>query len=157
MSDARWIEVTREAALAAEYLGNSVELYGRDFNGQSIDAFAARMAFMHAVQSGYTSLESALARIFEMLDEPRPSGDHWHRQLVARACLPVSGENARPAILSPEMCEMVDEARRFRNLATRAYDTFSKDKAAKTVAAARFISEHLAAEIAEFKRVIDPD
>lgn len=113
------------------------------------------MAFMHAVQSGHTSLEGLLLRILDILKEERPSGDRWHRDLIRRACRKLTGSAARPAILSEPLYEAIDETRRFRNLAVRNYDRFRIEKAAATVSAARVIADGLANEITLFMKAID--
>jgi hypothetical protein len=113
------------------------------------------MAFMHAMQAGHTSVEGALLRILDLIGEERPTGEHWHQDLITRVCRAVEGPNARPPILSGNACAAIDETRRFRNLAIRGYDSFDAEKARRTVAAARTIVDRLTDEIATFRTAID--
>ena len=85
MSDARWAEVEEDVAAAAGHLARSVELFGAGgFAGEGLEAYKARMAFMHSMQSGHTSLESALVRIMDLLGEEPPTGRDWHADLIRR-------------------------------------------------------------------------
>lgn len=114
------------------------------------------MAFMHAVQAGHTSLEAALLRILDILDEEKPTGDQWHRDLISRAIVDIAGENARPAILPADLARHADETRRFRNLATRSYGSFEPEKAIFTVTAARQLAESLMPALTAFRAAVDP-
>jgi hypothetical protein len=157
VSDSRWADVEGEPAAAARHFAGAVQLYERGgFAGSDLDAYAAQMAFMHAAQSGRTSLESALVRILEILGEERPTGDDWRRDLIRRACRPMPPPNSRPPVLSERVCAAADETRRFRHRAAWNYDTFVATEAAPTVAAARVIAALLLGEIAAFRDAIDP-
>ena len=157
MSDARWIEVFADCEDAVTHFSNGVRLYeAGGFEGDSLDAYRARMAFMHALQAGHTSRESALLRILDILNEERPGGEQWHRDLILRASIETMGRDARPAILSPELSARADETRRFRNLAMRNYGSFDATKAAPTVAAARELAKGLTQAITRFRDIVDP-
>ncbi len=107
MSDARWTEVDEDMAAAAGHLARSVELFAAGgFAGEKLDAYRARMAFMHAMQSGHTSLEAALLRILDLLGEEAPSGRDWHADLIRRAARPLAG---RPAILAQAVADAANE------------------------------------------------
>ncbi|HWT30853.1 MAG TPA: hypothetical protein VN240_07485 [Propylenella sp.] len=157
MSDARWTDVLEDARQAAEHFARSVQLYeAGGFLGDDLDAYRARMAFMHAVQSGHTSLEAALLRVFEILGEERPSGDQWHRDLISRAARAMPGDSGRPPILTEDLGGHADETRRFRNLATRSYGTFDPARARSTVIAAKTLSSNLLPALLSFQEVVDP-
>jgi hypothetical protein len=156
VSDPRWDDVVDDAASATEHFRAAVALYeAGGFEQPGLDGYRAAMAFMHAVQSAHTSLEGGLLRILDILQEQRPIGDQWHGDLVRRACREIAGENARPPILSPALCEAIDETRKFRNLAVRNYERFQIAKALPTVTAARLIAEDLMGEIARFRKAVD--
>lgn len=158
MTDARWLDIGAALASATLHIGQAIELYDAGgFEGTTLDAYRARMGFMHAVQSGHTSLEGSLLRILDMLGETRPTGERWHQDLITRVCRPLEGPNARPAILSEGLCAAIDETRRFRNLAIHGYDSFDPERARRTVSAARTIVQRLANEIAQFRNIIDGD
>ncbi len=157
MSDARWTDVFEDARQAAEHFARSVQLYeAGGFSGDDLDAYRARMAFMHAVQSGHTSLEAALLRILEILGEETPTGEQWHRDLITRAARAMPGEYGRPPILKGELGRHADETRRFRNLATRSYGTFDPAKARSTVIAARALSTGLLPALLSIQEAADP-
>ena len=155
MSDARWTEVEEDVAAATGHLGRSVELFGAGgFSGEGIEAYKARMAFMHVMQSGHTSLESALVRIMDRLGEEPPTGRDWHADLIRRAARAIGG---RPAILPAEIADAANETRRFRHVAMRSYGTFEPSRAEPSVAAAAVLAAGLPDAIAAFRRGIDPD
>jgi hypothetical protein len=103
------------------------------------------MAFLHAMQSGRTSLESALLRILEMLGEERPAGESWHADLIRRAALDLPGR--RPPILGADAAAAADETRRFRSVAARNYDGFRPGEAGRAVTAAETLAGRIAGEI----------
>ena len=157
MSDARWLEVFADVDDAVTHFSNSVRLHeAGGLVGEDLDAYRGRMAFMHAVQAGHTSLESALLRTLDILHEQRPSGEQWHRDLISRASKETPGEAARPAILPPELAADADETRRFRNLAMRSYGSFDAAKARYTVAAALELAENLVEAFRRFRDLVDP-
>jgi hypothetical protein len=154
MSDARWIEVESDFARAVEHFGHFVALYAAGgFDSPGLDGYRARMAFMHAMMAAHTSLESGLLRILEMLGEEKPVGASWHADLIRRAARDLPGH--RPAILPPEAARAADETRRFRHVATRAYDSFDHVDAAKSVSAARVLSAALPVALRRFREAMD--
>jgi hypothetical protein len=157
LSDARWIEVFDDARDAVTHYSNGGRLFeAGGFTGDELNAYQARMAFMHAIQSGHTSLEASLLRILDILAEERPGGDQWHRDLISRASKATAGENLRPAILPPKLAAFADETRRFRNLAMRSYGSFDAGKAAATAEAARQLADGLLDAITRFRDAVDP-
>ena len=155
MCDARWFEVDQDVAAAAGHLARSVELYDAGgFAGEDLDSYRARMAFMHAMQSGHTSLESALLRILNLLGEEAPSGRDWHADLIQRASRPIPG---RPAILPAAVAQAANETRRFRHVAMRNYGGFDPALARPAVQAARLLADGLPSVIVTFRQSMDPD
>jgi hypothetical protein len=155
MGDARWLDVANAAQDAAEHFRNAVALHAEGgFNAPGLDGYKAIMAFMHSVQSGHTSLESALCRVLDILGEERPTGDSWHDDLIRRASQARPG--LRPPILGKGMAARADETRKFRHLATRSYGRFRASEAKATVAAARALARGLIGELDRFRQLIDP-
>lgn len=155
MSDARWTEIEDDIGSAAEHFSRSVEIIATGaMSGMDLGGYMARMAFMHAMQSGHTSLETALTRVLELLGEQAPSGQSWHADLIRRASRAVDG---RPAILSPELASAADQTRRFRHVAMRSYDTLDLTLADPAISAANVLARHLPAAIAAFRGTTDPD
>lgn len=154
MSDARWFEVDADVTAATGHLARSVELYDAGgFAGDDLDAYRARMAFMHAMQSGHTSLGSALLRILDLLGEEAPSGRDWHADLIQRASRPIPG---RPAILPAPIARAANETRRFRHVAMRNYGGFDPGLARPAVQAARLLADGLPGAVAMFRQSVDP-
>lgn len=151
MSDARWIEIESAIASSVRHFRGALTIHG-NAEPDAID-YSTEMAFLHAMQSGHTSLESALVRILGLFQEQVPAGAEWHADLIARAGKRV-GE--RPPILSPELRKAADETRRFRHIAVRAYDAFEWYRASAAVASAALLSERLIDTVSAFRLETDP-
>ena len=155
MSDARWFEVEANMAAAANHFRRSAEIFSRgDLLGDGYEEYLARMALMHAMQSGHTSLESGLLKILAMLGEKPPVGAEWHADLIRRTSHAIEG---RPAILPPDVARAVDLTRSFRHVAMRGYENFREDLARPAIDAASYLAQHIEQAIAAFRRTIDPD
>jgi hypothetical protein len=155
MSDARLMEVERDAAAAAAHFGRATEL--SDLGGidaAGLEGYRARMAFLHAMQSGHTSLENCLLRILEMLGEEAPAGSNWPADPIRRVS--TARPDARPAVLAGAVAAAADETRRFRAVATRGYDSFDPTRAGFAVAAARVLAKELRAALTKFRSSLDP-
>src|SRR6185369_7566871 len=98
MSDDRWIEVRNDFQSAQKHFETAQKLYLRGSGTDDEDqeqVFA--LAFMHAMQAGYTSLESGMVRIMTMVHEDVPQGEQSHADVVRRMSLAIDGK--RPALL----------------------------------------------------------
>lgn len=154
MSDARWLDVDDDIKVAVGHFSRSVQIFERGgFDGKDLPAYMARMALMQSMQSGYTSLESALERILEMLAEEKPAGANYHADLLRRVARDIPG--SRPAILTGELAEATDETRRFRHVARKSYDGFNLAGAASAVRSAAIIRDGIAAAVDAFREKID--
>jgi hypothetical protein len=154
MSDTDWIETDRAIASAVGNFQRGIEFSRHPaFRTDDVVGAALRLGFMQAIQGGHTSLENALLRILDLIEEARPRGDAWHADLIGRVTQAVGH---RPAILPPGLAAPADETRRFRNRATRADDNFDPDWIAPTVAAADDLVRNLPEAIARFRAAIDP-
>jgi hypothetical protein len=157
MSDARWADVGLDVEDACKHFTNAAAIFdGGGFDQDGLAGYIRDMALMHAMQSGHTSMEGALLRVLDILGEDKPTGDRWHEDLIRRVARPLPGSKARPAILSPEAAADADETRRFRNKATRGYNSFVASRAAPAIEAARRLVEALSRDIARFQQEIDP-
>lgn len=154
MSDARWFEVDEDIAAAVEHFGRSVEMFSEGgFDDDSLSGYRSRMALMHAMQSGHTSMEAALVRTLKLLGEELPAGTDWHTDLIRRVAREVGG---RPAIFNAELSKAAGETRRFRHVAMKSYGSFDTELARPAVLAASFVVRNLPAAMAAFKARIDP-
>ena len=72
----------------------------------------------------YGGLERAFHQIAAMVDGSMPSGREWHRELLRQMGIAVS--QVRPAALSGETVQLLDEYLRFRHVVRNIY-AFSFD------------------------------
>jgi len=72
----------------------------------------------------YAGLERILELVAEEIDQSRPSGSHWHQELLRQMSSEVP--RVRPAVLSPELRDNLDRYRGFRHVVRNAY-TFNLD------------------------------
>lgn len=154
MRDARWIEVDASVASATKHFARAVELYeAGEFEGDDLPAYRNRMALLHAMESGYSSLEAALERVLAIIDEERPADSRsYHVDLVKRVRMALPG--ARPAIVTGSLADAIDEARRFRHVARKSYDDFDPKRAEPALAAAAVVRDEFAAAIDAFENAI---
>jgi len=155
VSDERWIEIERDTESAVTHFSRAAQIAtDPSFTADDLAGYTMQMAFMHAMQSGHTSLENALTRVLRMLGEALPTGESWHADLIQRVATTLP---ARPAILPPDLAEAADETRQFRNRAVRAYDSFRPDRAKPAIEAADRLAAELSGAISAFRQVIDAD
>ena len=76
---------------------------------------SALATFLHSFYSG---IENPLKRVAIEIDGGAPSGEAWHRQLLASM---TSATNLRPAVLSNNLYEIVSEYLAFRHFFRQAY------------------------------------
>lgn len=77
---------------------------------------AALGSFLHGF---YTAVEAVLVRIEKTVDATVPTGELWHREVLARASLAVEG--VRPEILGSETTEKLREYLAFRHFFRHSY------------------------------------
>jgi hypothetical protein len=155
MSDARWLDVQDDLTSAIRHFSNAVAIHAEGLSTEAdLQAYKGRMAFMQAMQAGYSSLETALERIFEINGEQRPtSGRAYRAHLIRRAAREIPGE--RPAIIEGDLVAALHEARQFRQVARRGYDDFQVLRAAPSAMAAMIIAERIGDAVAAFKAKIE--
>lgn len=112
-----------------------------------------RMAFMHAMFAGHTSLERALLRVLDLHGEEAPSGRQLHADLINRAGRSLGG---RPPILPAPLVKAADRTRRFRHVAAHTYDTFDPADADPAVRAAEELATKLKNALATYRGAMDP-
>jgi hypothetical protein len=72
-----------------------------------------------AIHGWYTALESLLERVARQLDSEVPTGDRWHRELLAQASVEVPG--VRPAVVPAELRADLGELLAARHFLRHAY------------------------------------
>jgi hypothetical protein len=79
--------------------------------------------FLDAVALNLHDFYSGLERVFQYIaahvDQNVPSGSNWHRELLQQMNLEISG--VRPAILSKNSLDRLDEFLRFRHIVRNVY------------------------------------
>ena len=154
MNSPKWVLVKRDFQSASHHFHMAEEIHNDGPSDERKGAYVQAGAFMHAVQSGHTSLEAGFSRIFKLIGEPAPHDvDDWHAATVDQAFADVDG---RGAIFPSEMFADVAETRRARNLAVRGYDTFDMGKSEATARAAGRLAKALPDALQRFIRRIDP-
>ena len=154
MSDARWQDIESDLASSVEHFSSAIRIYREPgLHANTPDGYMRRMAFMHAMYAGYTSMERALLRILEIQGEEAPSGRQWHADLIARVASDVGD---RPAVLSAILVKAADRTRKFRHVTAQTYDNFDPDDADPAVRAAEKLVAGLPAAVAAYRQAIDP-
>ena len=155
MMAALWQDALDDVEAACVHYGEAIAMFEEPgFAPTGTPNYRDRMAFLHAMQSGYTSFEAALRRLLAILDEPMPVGPEWHTALVRRVARPLA--SSRPAIIGPELEVAVLELMRFRHVAMHSYERFDTEKAGMAIRQARVFLEAINADIARFRAAIDP-
>ncbi|WP_103333186.1 hypothetical protein [Pseudotabrizicola formosa] len=157
--DARWILIKQDFASAAYHLKLACELYASpEFAAAStsddIQTKAYLMAFLHAMQSGYTSLENGLLRLLIVFDEARPTGGFWQKDLLSRVKIQVG---CRPPIFDETSHKHADELRRFRNLVMTGYSHLDLKHAVAAVTSASYMSQNLDELLFKFINFVDQE
>ena len=67
----------------------------------------------------YNGLERLFERIAENVDEYKPGGINWHREILNQMILEIP--NVRPSIISQSLKENLDEYRAFRHIVRNVY------------------------------------
>ena len=78
-------------------------------------------------------------------------------RLIDRLARPVAGDNARPALLSPELAADLHETRSFRHRATHSYGDFNASRLGPVLESAFRLPISLPEAMARFRRSVDPD
>lgn len=154
MTSTLWPAIERNFQSAGAHFSRAAQIHAMGgFSQPGIDGYIASMSFLHAMQSGHTSLENGLLRTLALLGEDRPRGEHWHMDLLDQACHPADG---RGPILPQDVCRHAHVTRGFRNVAVRSYEDFDPEQATSAVAAAKVLAGRLAECLHGFKLKIDP-
>lgn len=153
MNEALWIDVFSDVDSSIRHMTKGIEIFDQGhLEGADTDSYMRQMAVMHSLQSAYSSVESAIRRIFHMLGEPMPCGPMWHADLLRRASRP--GPN-RPSLIDDELYDSLDSLRGFRHVAVHNYDNFRPDRARLAVDAARFAATAVRPQFEAFREAID--
>lgn len=154
-TDASWENVRVDFESAVKHLamsGNLFNLGGFDDNG--LEGYTSRMALLHSLQVGYTSLERGLRNVLNIL------GEGLDPFITDKELLKISSKeikDQRPAILSAEAYQLAEKVRIFRRIAVRTDDNFVPKKYKKLITSAVHLSTILIEELSAFIEQIDPE
>ena len=150
-----WGDIDADLSSAKRHYREALGLFGLPiFAIARAPDYLHEMAFLHAMQCGYTSFEAALKRLLVLIDEDLPQGGDTHKSLLDRARR--SAEGMRPAIVDASLYRATNTLRGFRHVAIHTYDDFDLDRAALAVKAAGVFLAEIDPAIAKFRAVIDP-
>jgi hypothetical protein len=80
-------------------------------------------AYLDSVALNLHGFYSGLERLFELVvrhvDHSVPTGETWHRSLLQQVAQDIA--DVRPAVISPNSAQALDEFRRFRHLVRNVY------------------------------------
>lgn len=157
MSTASWSDIDEDVENAVRHFSMAITIAAEsEFDDAGTKGYIASMALMHSMQSAHTSVEVALKRLMRVLDEPLPDDPDWHERLISRLARPITGSSARPALLSRELAEDLQETRSFRHRAMHNYDHFRVERAKPALDAAGRIVASLPEAFRQFRAIVDP-
>lgn len=73
----------------------------------------------HLLENFYTAIEDIMLRIASKIDKSLPSGEKWHKDLLFRMALRIP--EVRPPVFNHQLCEKLDDFRRFRHRSRHVY------------------------------------
>lgn len=88
-----------------------------DFQDSGNDLFLDSVAL--SLQSAYNGIEVILGLIARDVDRHQPKGDRWHQTLLEQMTDAIEG--TRPAVISAESYQALNEFRGFRHVARHLY------------------------------------
>ena len=151
-----WDDIDQDMASARRHFTNAVSLFrSKGFASGSPPDEVDEMAFLHMMQSGYTSFEAGLKRILLLIGEELPLGSQSHADLLRRFRSAMAG--SRPALLDERLFRAATELRKFRHVAMHVYDYLDHERAALVVRDAETFLAGIEPALARFRAAIDPD
>ncbi|HVO84375.1 MAG TPA: antitoxin [Syntrophobacteria bacterium] len=125
---------------------------------RSDDAAVDKDIYLDSVALNLHGFYSGLERLFELIarhiDQVLPSGETWHRDLLARMCHDIA--DVRPAVVSEKSERQLDALRRFRHLVRNVYATnLVPEKLASLVDGLREHWPGLQAELLAFAQFLE--
>jgi len=106
---------------------------------------------LHGLYSGF---ERIFVQIAEIIDDDLPQGEDWHKLLLGQMKIEMPG--IRPAVISTEMWDVLDDLRKFRHVVRNVY-THHLDpvQLGKLVRSSTDSFEKLHAELSAFARFLE--
>jgi hypothetical protein len=110
---ARIISELKELSVLAKRAGQGLKKAKEKNDDYYLDGVALNL---HSIYSG---LERIFERIATAIDGSIPSGTNWHRELLNQMAIEVPG--IRPAVISSDLKEKLEEYRGFRHVVRNVY------------------------------------
>ncbi len=98
-------------------IGAEISTHSQEAETKGVDKNLAVLAG-YALHNYYTGLEDVFRRVAETFENEIPS-DRWHAGLLQRMALEIPG--VRPAVISGELFERLDDLRGFRHFFRHSY------------------------------------
>ena len=108
------LQTIEELVLKVQYTWSQIDKLS-NHHEVFIDSVALNL---HGFYSGFEKLFELIAN---HIDRQSPEGEYWHRELLHRMAQELSG--VRPAVISSNSAEKLDEFRRFRHIVRNVYAT----------------------------------
>lgn len=114
----------KDINFAVRSLSDAIDLY-RDASPIIIDERYRRHAYMHCMATGYTSIESAIKRLFSLTGEHLPVGQSLPADLLEKAGLEVS--DVRRPVFSDTLLQDLRILKSFRQVAHHKYEHYQPE------------------------------
>lgn len=97
----------------------------------------------------YSGLERIFERVASTIDGNVPDGANWHQELLNQMSIEIPG--SRPAVISPETVDMLQDYRGFRHIVRNVYTYhLNPDKMERLINNLDAVHEKVTAELTAF-------
>ena len=148
MTPPAWADVAEDLATAVAEAGRAAAKAATLGETAGTAREDRELAIGKHLHDAYSAAEKALERLVELTDGSVPAGRSFHRDLIRRAAHPLDG--VRPAIISAETAEAMEDLLSFRHVFRHAYGAFRYARAAPNVALAAAAIPRLRDEVTAF-------
>lgn len=101
----------------------------------------------------YSGLERIFERVASAIDGNVPDGANWHQELLNQMSIEIPG--SRPAVISPETVDMLQDYRGFRHIVRNVYTYhLNPDKMERLINNLDAVHEKVTAELTAFARFL---
>ena len=118
----RWKALSQRIRMEIEEINRTVSAVERHWK-RAKESDIDKDAFLNSValnlHSFYNGIERTMELIALELDSGTLGGDSWHTELLRQMVIDIP--SVRPAVLSSETAEQLDEYRKFRHLVRNIY------------------------------------
>ena len=113
----REIERIRDDLIQIDITASHAQHDWNEFINKGDEAYLKAVAYdLHGF---YTGLERIFKSVANTIDDKIPEGENWHKDLLEQMALDIAG--LRPAVLSQDTVDLLDEFMRFRHRIRNIY------------------------------------